>query len=185
MLSTLSIDAIRPQLKTTKSVSSSLSRKSLKFGVATGRLDLDPMDTLVASESPAKSVMFAEISLSTSSELSCPLSKEEHQKFDKIENLCHATHQCMEIMIYNRRCLGYLAGEARRLGVYLPQISQQSRQKQTNTCLARLLSSKQQFRNQYVATTGDLHLRRGDRLALALTVASSVLQLYKTPWLRE
>ncbi|MCJ1471574.1 hypothetical protein MMC13_000214 [Lambiella insularis] len=170
MLSALSLNAVRPQPKTTKKL---------------GWQYFSKKQTLVPSKPHRKSVQFVKPTSSTSSDFSGPNSKKIYANLVRIENLCLAIHTCMENIIHSHRCLGYLGHEACRLGIYLPQEPQHSHHKQSITTLAQLLSSKQQYQNQYLAATGNLSLRRGDRLGLALTVASSVLQLYKTPWLRE
>lgn len=182
MLSSLSLNAARPQPKMSKSWVESRSRKTVNFAIPAGTVDLESTETVIGPVGP---VQFMDISSRTTSEMSSSSTKEEHVNLVRIDNLCLAIHKCMENMVYSQRCLGYLSHEARRLGIYVPQVPQNSRQKQSITSLAQLLSSKQQNQNQYLAATGNLSLRRGDRLGLALTVASSVLQLYKTPWLRE
>ena len=46
-----------------------------------------------------------------------------------------------------------------------------------------LLTRKPKSEAQFLLTSGNLGLSRGSRLHLGLTVASSVLQLHRTPWL--
>ncbi|MCJ1381879.1 hypothetical protein MMC17_004991 [Xylographa soralifera] len=192
MLSTLSIYATNPQSPTTSTLRKALSRKSAKYANPSLCDDTtsgyDPKITKASGflKPIKKGVKFVEFHAPKDFEQSKSLSKTKHADLVKIEDLCLTMHQCMENMKYDHRCLGYLAHEARyRLGVYLPPLSQVSHGKQNITSLAQLLSSKQDGHNQFLPTTGDLSLCRGDRLNLALTVASSVLQLYKTPWLRD
>ena len=114
------------------------------------------------------------------------LSKEDYPNLVKIENLCMTIQQCMENIRFTHRCIGYMSFEAHyHLGLYLPSIPEKSRPNHKIKSLAKLLSPQQTSPHQFLAATGNLTLRRGDRLVLALTLASSVLQLYKTPWLRE
>ena len=103
---------------------------------------------------------------------------------DRIESLCFAMQHCMNQVMDHERCLGYLSDDKwQRLGVYLPMAG--SGRERSITPLAQLLSIQDPQHNQLLATTGHLGLSRADRVGLALTVASSVLQLYNTPWLRE
>ncbi|MCJ1387909.1 hypothetical protein MMC18_000752 [Xylographa bjoerkii] len=191
-LSMLSLYTANSQSTSTSTFKKVLSRKSVRIAepslrdTATSGISLKTTQVPGPPKLTKKGVKFVEISTSRGSELSNSLSKAKNIDLVKIENLCLTIHQCMENMKYNHRCLGYLAHEARYwLGVYLPPVSRTSHEKQHIMSLAQLLSSNQDKKNQLLPTTGNLSLRRGDRLGLALTVASSVLQLYKTPWLRE
>ena len=192
-LATLSLYAANPQLSTTSTLRKALTQKSVKYA------DPSPCnDAISGGHNPKnmkasgrlkpikKGVKFVDIPIPKNFELSKSLSGASNANLVKIENLCHTIRQCMENVEYDCRCLGYLAHETHyRLGVYLPPVSQVSHRKQKITSLAQLLSSKQDEHNQFLPITGNLSLHRGDRLNLALTVASSVLQLYRTPWLRD
>ena len=192
MLSTHSLYAANPQFPTTSTLRKVLSRKSGRYA------DPSLYDDTISGRAPKngeasglsnfikKGVKFVESPIPKTFELSKPFSEAKNADLVKIEDLCLTIHHCMEDMKYDSRCLGYLAHESHyRLGVYLPPVSQVPHGKQNIRSLAHLLSSKQDGHNQFHPTTGNLSLCRGDRLNLALTVASSVLQLYKTPWLRD
>lgn len=101
-----------------------------------------------------------------------------------IENLCRAIKQCTDIEAYDR-CLGYLCTQAKqRLAVYLPGMSTTVPSQRNLASLSQLMNQGSTFQNQAIPK-GKFDFSRGDRLRLALTIASSVLQLYKTPWLRD
>jgi len=136
-----------------------------------------------SSNLPKKGVTFAE---TPSTKNSCQPSNEELAALVKIDDLCLVIQQCTKSIQYNQRCVGYLSHQTNyRLGVYLPPTPPKPPQSPNIASLAQLLSNKQPTQHQLLAPTGNLSLSRGDRLGLALTVASSVLQLHKTPWLRE
>lgn len=114
------------------------------------------------------------------------VSKEEVVDLRQIENLCLAMQQCMGNIAHSQGCLGYLNHDNQhRLGIYLPQIPRPPSSQQKVTSLANLLASTQLAQNRLLIASGNQALSRGDRFGLALTVASSVLQLYNTPWLPE
>ncbi|MCJ1415193.1 hypothetical protein MMC32_001524 [Xylographa parallela] len=192
MLSTHSLYAANPQFPTTSTLRKVLSRKSGRYAgpslyddIISGR-DPKNVEASGLSNFIKKGVEFVESPIPKTFELSKPISEAKNADLVKIEDLCLTIHHCMEDMKYDSRCLGYLAHESHYgLGVYLPPVSQVLHGKPNIRSLAHLLSSKQDGHNQLIPTTGNLSLCRGDRLNLALTIASSVLQLYKTPWLRD
>ena len=103
----------------------------------------------------------------------------------QIENLCLAMQKCMKIALHNEYCLGYLTCEGlQALGVYPRQPSTQRLGPQNIvTSLGDLISKTRPLPSR--ASAGSLHLSRAERLELALTISSSVLQLNGTPWLRQ
>ena len=132
-----------------------------------------------------KGVRFAEVS-SVSIPPGLLVSEKDLGELAQIEHVCNAIRQSMNIQSHSQRCLGYLSNEGRtRLGVYLPQLPLHLPIPPSQKSLADLLSSNPSRSNRLNTAAGNLPLCRGDRLKLALTVASSVLQLYKTPWLQE
>ena len=83
---------------------------------------------------------------------------------------------------HNHICLGYLGCETHyRLAVYLPPLPKKRHENPTIVFLAQLLSTKESCLDLLPSVTGKLPLQKGQRLELALTVASSVLELYNTP----
>ena len=115
--------------------------------------------------------------------------QESPSHLQRIESLCSAMQQCMNQAMNEQNCLGYLSNDKwQRLGVYLSQKQVRaatSSQQHRITSLAQLLSVQNTDYSQLLAKSSLLRLSRGDRLGLALTVASSVLQLHKTSWLHE
>ena len=193
MLSTLSLHAANPQSLTSSTLGKVLSRKSARYADHSLCSDVvisghDPRNIKASNrlKPTKKGVKFVEFPVPQSFELSKPRPKARSANLVKIKNLCLTIHKCVGNMKYDYRCLGYLAHEAHhRLGVYLPPVSQASHGTQKHTSLAQLLARKQVGQNQFLPTTGNLSLCIGERLHLALIVASSVLQLYKTPWFRD
>jgi len=103
---------------------------------------------------------------------------------EQIKNICHVMQRLSNIMS-PQNCLGYLCEDGLQpLGVYLSRSARAAYDSQEVISLADLLSRKNAAQDQCLVTPGNL-LSRADRLSLALTIASSVLQLYQTPWLRE
>lgn len=94
-----------------------------------------------------------------------------------IDNLCWAMKQWTDGKA-NSQCLGYLCTEAKqRLAIYLPEMPTPFPDRRNVKSLSQLMNP--------AIPTGKFDFSRGDRLRLGLTIASSVLQLYKTPWLRD
>lgn len=116
--------------------------------------------------------------------LSVSMSEQQLSDLVEIRNICLVMQQCLKNVIYTQNCLGYLCEEGRRpLGVYLAQSSHVHVQHRV-TSLADIFTRSNSVTNRFLPASGSL-LSRADRLSLALTIASSVLQLYRTPWLRE
>jgi hypothetical protein len=103
----------------------------------------------------------------------------------QISNLCLMMWETSMALSSTERCLGYLIQENRHLlELYLTCQGQTARY-ESNKSLADLLSERNHDGASFIGAAGNLPLARGERLGLALTVASSVLQLYDTPWLRQ
>ena len=187
MLPTLSLP-VKSKLTSTTEKTKASSPKGVQFAKSPSFIS-GCQSNSDASFSPSrvakKGVNFA-AEYSTNSSSTCRLSSEDIAYLVRIDNLCLTIQQCMQNVQYNQRCLGYLSDQTNyRLGVYLPPTPRKPPQNPNLRSLAQLLSSKQPSQFQFLAPTGNLSFSRGDRLGLALTVASSVLQLHKTPWLRE
>jgi hypothetical protein len=94
-------------------------------------------------------------------------------KVAKIENLCSAlSHQNAEPC-----CLGYLDDEQWQYHIFLSAQRQSLQSPQSSISLHQVLSGKSA--PQPVAITPK------DRYELAFLLSSSILQLYKTPWLND
>lgn len=94
-------------------------------------------------------------------------------------------HRCMDNMLHSQNCVGYLFDHGRKpFGIYLCQPLKAKCDEQRITSLTDILRNNCPTPSQNFIGSGNI-LRRGDRLRMALTIASSVLQLYQTPWLRE
>ena len=116
--------------------------------------------------------------------LSASISKQHLSDLVEIRNICLVMQQCLKNVIYTQNCLGYLCEEGRQpLGVYLARSTHAHVQHRV-TSLADIFTRSNAIPNRFLPASGSV-LSRADRLSLALTIASSVLQLYKTPWLRE
>ena len=116
--------------------------------------------------------------------LSVSMSEPKLSDLVEIRNICLVMQQCLKNVIYTQNCLGYLREKGRQpLGVYLARSSQVHVQHRV-TSLADIFTRSDSVTNRFLPASGSV-LSRADRLSLALTIASSVLQLYKTPWLRE
>lgn len=103
----------------------------------------------------------------------------------QIENLCLAMRETSVNVKCVERCLGYLGqADRHRLELYLTHQDQMANHESIKS-LADLLSEQNRDSASPIVAAGDLPLARGERLGLALTVASSVLQLYGTPWLHQ
>ena len=106
-----------------------------------------------------------------------------------IESLCRTMQLCYLDSTSEEQCLGYLRQQQEDtrqcLGLYLSkQNAPQS--KPDVTSLGTLLSDQpNQLSVANLTAVGKPPMNWGERLGLALTLASSVLQLYMTPWLQE
>lgn len=138
------------------------------------------------SKSSKKRVKFANDEAALELDEICALtSKQEISDLVQIKNICITLQQCIGNMLHSQNCLGYLLDHGQKpLGVYLSQPSQAACDEFKVTSLAEILSKAHSTPGQNLMGSGKI-LYRGDRLIIALTIASSVLQLYKTPWLRE
>ena len=157
-------------------------------------------------KSKKKGVQFAAPELPSKSITPSPdaLHKGNRRRTTMEADMTHIRNVCEELQMnqqawasdtHKLRCLGYLSGDnlQTRLGVFIPSIveakepipkSLQAAHKITS--LTTLLSKQQTgSQNPVVSYAGNLTLTRGERIGLALTVASSVLQLNETPWLPE
>lgn len=188
-LSTLSLHVKSNLVTSKKDQLKASSQKGVKFVESSPPIKVPESGSGATSSSsilPNKGVKFAVTSPTTISETCCPPTDKDHANPVKIDNLCLVIQQCMKSLQHNQRCLGYLSYQTHyRLGVYLPPTPPTPPQSPNITSLAELLSNKQPSQLQFLAPTGNLPFSRGERLGLALTVASSVLQLHKTPWLRD
>lgn len=117
--------------------------------------------------------------------LAAPSSLPEGDLPVQIENLCVAMGETSVTVTCAEHCLGYIDQEDRyRLELYLTCQDQAAHHESTKS-LGILLAEQNHGSAPPIAAAGNLPLARGERLGLALTVASSVLQLYDTPWLRQ
>ncbi|KAL9122471.1 MAG: hypothetical protein Q9187_000981 [Circinaria calcarea] len=134
---------------------------------------------------PKKGVKFAGPSIDRElDELSVSMSKQQLSGLVEIRNICLVMQQCLKNVIYTQNCLGYLCEEGRQpLGVYMAKSSHIHVQHRV-TSLADILTKTNSVSNRFLPASGS-GFSRADRLGLALTIASSTLQLYKTPWLRD
>jgi len=189
LLSTLSLHVKSNLVTSKKEQLKASSQNGVKFAESSPPTKVPESGsgaTSISSSLPKKGVKFAVTSPTTISETCCPPTDKDLADLVKIDNLCLVIQQCMRSLQHNQRCLGYLSYQTHyRLGVYLPPTPPTPPQSPNITSLAELLSNKQPNQLQFLAPTGNLPFSRGERLGLALTVASSVLQLHKTPWLRD
>lgn len=117
--------------------------------------------------------------------LPVPLSLPEGNLPTPIENLCLTMRETSMNVSCAERCLGYLdQADNHRLELYLT-CQDQVAHPESSKPLGDLLLERNSDGAALITAAGDLPLARGERLALALTVASSVLQLYDTPWLHQ
>ena len=109
-------------------------------------------------------------------------------RLTKIANLCHALHQfqCDE---RHEICLGCLVHEDRSLGVYA--LRQQPRSWANTVTLHDILKRPSSRSSNHGVSTPQMdvsaipHLSKKHRLQLAVTLASTALQLQTTPWLES
>lgn len=129
-----------------------------------------------------KAVKFAD---GPSTILAVPLSFSEGNMPTRVENLCLVMEENSAAGTYAKQCLGYLDQEDHhRLELYLTCLDRVPRHENSHS-LADLLSQQNPDSASLIVAAGYLPLTRGERLGLALTVASSVLQLNDTPWLHH
>ena len=142
-----------------------------------------------APAKPKKSVNFSGLAVEPVSGrdgICSSISQQHLSDLNQISNFCLIMQQCMDSTLYNQKCLGYLYLEGQQpLGVYLAQEPQLDHRQDQVASLAQIFASSSLAQQESTEPPMSLVLNRGDRLRLALTIASSVLQLYKTPWLRE
>ena len=189
LLSTLSLHVKNNLVTSKKDQLKASSQKGVKFTEPPRPTQIAQSGSgasSIPSSSSKKGVKFAVISSANSSNTYGPPTDKDLADLVKIDNLCLVIQQCLKTIQYNQKCLGYLSCQTHyRLGVYLPPTPPKPPQSPNITSLAELLSNKQPTHSQFLAPTGNLPLSRGERLGLALTIASSVLQLHNTPWLRQ
>lgn len=126
---------------------------------------------------PKKAVKFAVQLDSSSSAIIAQGSSSRYSaaKMHQIKNLCSAIQE-----VQDEECLGFLVDELRRRhGIYPARREPFSKDLRGAVSLGRRLSGEALSLLQWARLT------RKARLQLALTLASSVLQLHKTPWLNE
>ena len=117
--------------------------------------------------------------------LAAPPSLPEGNLPTQIENLCLTMSWTSMAVDSAERCLGYLdQADHHRLELYLT-CRDQVPYHESSKSLADLLTKQTADSGSFRIAPGDLPLAWGERLALSLTVASSVLQLYDTPWLYQ
>ena len=176
-------------LKSEQTPVPAIAQSSLKSAMSHRELDGNEVAKVSALSGPVrKSVKFGGPQLGSEIDKLCvTMAKQDLSDFVEIRNICLVMQQCMRNIAYNQRCLGYLCAEGcQPLGVYLPQASKVAPDQHSVSSLAELLTKGgSKSSGRLVSTAGSHLLSRGDRLGLALTIASSVLQLYKTPWLRD
>lgn len=92
----------------------------------------------------------------------------------EIQNLCHAIST---LQPSSQKCIGYLENEKKqRHGIYLLESPVICSEQWSAFSLRDVLCRPSRVRT---------NLTQNDKLRLAVHIASSVLQLYKTPWLNE
>lgn len=107
------------------------------------------------------------------------LSKDDLLKLRKINSLCRA------LIPQNEHCLGYLSpGERHALTVYCAQDGTSRLNRRAVISFTELMAPHPRS-DRVPSTRGNLPLSWAERLEIALTVASSILQLQRTPWLRD
>lgn len=137
----------------------------------------------ISTSEGRKVVKFAETS--SRAVIMTPLGLPEGNPPTQIENLCLTMRGTSVTVTCAERCLGYLdQADGHRLELYLTHQNQVAHHESIKS-LADLLSERNCDTASPIVASGDLPLARGERLGLALTVASSVLQLYDTPWLHQ
>ncbi|CAD6571137.1 MAG: hypothetical protein ASARMPREDX12_004140 [Alectoria sarmentosa] len=115
-----------------------------------------------------------------------------NSNLSKIADLCHALKNVQTDLQYER-CLGCLADENSSLGVYaIRQQPASPRSQPITMTLDDLLNSNIESTSASTAPTRTLetrksvpHLTKKNRLRLAVTLASTSLQLHTTPWLQK
>lgn len=95
---------------------------------------------------------------------------------ERIQNLCQTIGQLHQATTAG--CIGYLLDSVdRKHGVYPHKLPGSCQQQPSTSYTLRQILTKQ--------TRTDMRLTQHDKLRIAVYLASSVLQLYKTPWLDE
>lgn len=103
----------------------------------------------------------------------------------QIDNLCFTMRNTSVGLTCAEKCLGYLDYENDyRFKLYLSD-QNRTEQDESSKSLALLLSERNRDNGLSIVADEHLSLTRGERLGLSLIVASSVLQLHDTPWLRS
>ena len=136
---------------------------------------------------PKKAVTFAKTTMVDRVHSSPPKNyTQDISDLVQINNICDALQRCMKSTMYSHSCLGYLCEEGLLpLGVFLARPTRSVQGHHKPVSLAELLERSIPSPARYSSPEANHVMTRGDRLKLALTIASSVLQLYKTPWLPE
>lgn len=107
------------------------------------------------------------------------LSQDDLLKLKKISSLCRA------LIPQSEHCLGYLSpGERHALTVYCAQDGTSRLNRRAVISFKELMAPRPRS-DGLLLTRGNLPLSWAERLEIALTVASSILQLQQTPWLRD
>ena len=107
------------------------------------------------------------------------LSQDDLLKLKKINSLCRA------LIPQNEHCLGYLSpGERHALTVYCAHEGTSRLNRRAVISFNELMAPHPRS-DGLPLTRGNLPLSWAERLEIALTVASSILQLQQTPWLRD
>ena len=158
---------------------------------------LDPMSTLDISSTvrantvkTKKGVRFASSSLESVTAdlptLGVEKTIQDIKDLVHISNICHTLQNSIARTAYSHQCLGILCDEGHQpLGIYLAGSSTAVPKQCRIVSLAELLERNAHRPEHLQIASGARTIYKGDRLRIALTVASSVLQLYKTPWLRK
>ncbi|KAL8791112.1 MAG: hypothetical protein Q9195_006056 [Heterodermia aff. obscurata] len=107
------------------------------------------------------------------------LSQEDLSKLKKINSLCRA------LIPQNEHCLGYLSpGERHALTLHCAQDGASRLNRRALISFTELMAPHPRS-DKLPLARGNLSLSWAERLEIALTVASSILQLQQTPWLRD
>ena len=108
------------------------------------------------------------------------LSPNDLLKLNKISNLCQAIQNPQD-----EHCLGYLSPDSRHaLAIYYTNPGEPRLDHSAVTSFKELMGPRPTS-DRLPLARGNLPLSWGERLEIALIVASSILQLQQTPWLRD
>ena len=113
------------------------------------------------------------------------LSQADLSKLDEIGNLCQAMQQSVGNAQRHKRCLGYVRhDEKQALTIRCTNVDEARSNGRATKSFKEILAPYTPSHKMQVKL-GDLSWSRAKRLDTALIVASSTLQLQRTPWLQD